>query len=57
MRAPVTFKQADVTRAYKGVVKAGGEVATVEIARDGRIIVRTVGPDASATGPNDWDGA
>lgn len=33
------FKQADVTRATKGVIAAGVPVGRVEIARDGKIVI------------------
>ena len=38
-RGPVAFKQADVSRAVKGVKAAGVPVGRVEILPDGRIIV------------------
>ena len=34
-----TFKQADLTRALRAVVKAGRDVVRAEIARDGRIVL------------------
>lgn len=34
-----TFKQADLTRAYKGVTAAGVEVERVEIDPEGKIII------------------
>jgi len=40
-RAPVIFKQADVTRAVKGVTAAGQAVARVEIDPNGRIVIVT----------------
>ena len=46
------FKQADVTKALKGAVKAGLAVKRVEIDREGKIIVFTGRPDEA---PNDWD--
>lgn len=51
---PATFKQADVTRAAKGVVKAGLTVGRVEIDRDGRIIIM-IGDPETLTEKNDWD--
>jgi predicted aspartyl protease len=46
-KANCTFRTRDVTAAAKAVVKAGLEVARVEIDRDGRIVVVT----GSATVP------
>lgn len=40
-RAPSTFRQQDVTRAVKAVTAAGVDIARVEIARDGRIVIVT----------------
>jgi len=39
MRRPCLFKERDVTRAAKAVLAAGLEIARVEIAKDGGIIV------------------
>jgi hypothetical protein len=38
-RAPAKFRQADVTRAMRGAIKAGLSVSRVEIDRDGKIVV------------------
>lgn len=48
------FKQIDVTRAAKGVVKAGLPVGRIEIDRDGKIVilVQDAPPDTEG---NDWD--
>ncbi|MGR3368819.1 MAG: hypothetical protein ACU0CC_07570 [Sagittula sp.] len=51
---PTIFKQADVTRAVKGVVAAGLSVARTEIDRDGKIVV-IIGAPGSAKDANDWD--
>jgi hypothetical protein len=40
-RAPATFRQGDVTRAIRAAVAAGVDIARVEIARDGRIVIVT----------------
>lgn len=40
MTAPAIFRQADLARALKAAKAAGVEVASFEITRDGRIIVR-----------------
>jgi hypothetical protein len=58
-RGPSTFKQRDVTRALKATVAAGIEVAKVEIATDGTIIVVAASAPViacnSAKGDNPWD--
>ena len=45
-RKPVSFKQADVSRAVKGVKAAGVPIGRVEILPDGRIIVCSDAPAA-----------
>ena len=40
-RAPCTFRQADVTKAVKGVRAAGEAIMRVEVAKDGRIVIVT----------------
>jgi ssDNA-binding replication factor A large subunit len=40
-RAPATFRQGDVTRAIRAAVAASVDIARVEIARDGRIVIVT----------------
>ena len=39
MRRPCLFKERDVTRAAKAIRAAGLDIARVEIAKDGAIIV------------------
>jgi hypothetical protein len=59
MRRPCTFKKTDVTRATKAVLAAGLDIARVEIAKDGAIIVVPGKPDQSADrgseDRNEWD--
>jgi hypothetical protein len=59
MRGPLKFKLRDVTRACRGVRKAGLEVARVEVAKDGSIIVIPGKPQEAthdANGErNEWD--
>jgi hypothetical protein len=52
-----TFRKRDVTAAIKAVIKAGVEVARVEVAKDGKIIVVTGKPSepGPADGANPWD--
>ena len=50
------FRERDVTRAVKGVTKAGREVAQVKIAPDGTIIVLAGKPaDMTKDNGNPWD--
>jgi hypothetical protein len=50
-RRPCLFKERDVTRAAKAVLAAGLEIARVEIAKDGGIIV-VPGKEGPAEDPN-----
>src|SRR5262245_24442550 len=57
-RAPSAFRQRDVTRAIRATRAAGVNIARIEIAKDGRIVIIT--PDALASGgageeENSWD--
>ena len=54
-RAPSTFRQQDVTRAVKAVRCAGVDIARVEIARDGRIIIVVPAVAAQTRDENEWD--
>jgi hypothetical protein len=49
-RGACKFRQCDVTRAVKAVAKAGLAVACVEIAPDGKIVIRT---DTDGAAPGD----
>jgi hypothetical protein len=56
-RAPSIFSQRDVTRAIKATKAAGVDIARVEIAKDGRIVIVTAS-DVAQTGAeedNEWD--
>jgi hypothetical protein len=52
-----TFRKRDVTAAVQAVVKAGVEVARVEIGKDGRIVIIPGKPSepVPADGVNPWD--
>jgi hypothetical protein len=53
-RVPATFKQADVTRALRGAVAAGVEVARIEIdARTGNIVISTPRVHSLSVAPYD----
>ncbi len=55
-----TFKQSDVTKALKAMVKAGIAVGRVEIDKDGKIVIVTARleatPNKEKPGQNEWDG-
>jgi hypothetical protein len=55
-RAPSTFRQQDVTRAIRAVIAAGVDIAQIEVAKDGTIVIVTtaVGPKTGAEA-NEWD--
>lgn len=48
------FKQIDITRAAKGALNAGLPVETIEIDRNGRIVIKTKKSDDDPP-TNDWD--
>lgn len=54
MTAPARFRQEDLTRAVRGVVKAGVRVGSIEIDPNGRIVIL---PESSAPprARNEWD--
>lgn len=47
-RTPAPFRQADVTRAVRGVTAAGVVVGRVEVDREGRIVIHTTDSAAIA---------
>jgi hypothetical protein len=55
MTAAARFKQEDITRAVRGVEKAGIRVGRVEIDRDGRIVILSESAAPPAAAPNPWD--
>jgi hypothetical protein len=55
-RGPCNFRQQDVTRAVKGTVAAGVEVARVEIDKSGKIVIVTGTPvEEDDSTSNEWD--
>ena len=54
MRKPGAFRQSDVTKAVKAVVRAGVEVARVEVANDRRIVV-IAGAARGDKDSSEWD--
>jgi DNA-binding MarR family transcriptional regulator len=59
-RGQQTFKQSDVTKAVKAMVKAGIAVERVEIDKAGKIVIVTAWPEDAANRDkpekNEWDG-
>jgi hypothetical protein len=57
-RGPQTFKQKDLTKAVKAMVKAGISVKRVEIDKSGKIVMVAAKPeDEGGKNPeeNEWD--
>ncbi len=55
-RAPSTFKQGDVTRAVKGAIAAGLDIARVEIDPTGKIVIQLGNGGAKEqAGPGELD--
>jgi hypothetical protein len=54
-RAPLPFRQRDLTRAIRAVAVAGLGIASVEIGPDGKIVVVTQQPAASPPGELDLE--
>jgi hypothetical protein len=56
-RAPSIFRQADVTRAVRAAIAAGVDIARIEIARDGRIVIIAGNsePEGDQREANEWD--
>jgi hypothetical protein len=52
---PATFKETDLTRALRAVLKAGADVERVEIDRDGRIVLVLKNGDKVFPETNEWD--
>jgi hypothetical protein len=56
-RRPAAFRQAAVSRAVRGVLKAGATVARVEIDATGKIVVHCSddAPAPAAANPEEWE--
>jgi hypothetical protein len=56
-RGKLKFKQQDISRAIRAVRAAGVEIGQIEIAPDGRIVIRPGKPAQSDgdAGQNEWD--
>ena len=56
-RAPSIFRQRDLTKAIRGATKAGVNIARIEIARDGKIVIITPADPTQlgAKEENEWD--
>jgi hypothetical protein len=52
-RGPQNFRQSDVTKAVKGVVAAGVDIARVEIDPVGKIVIFASRPNGSSEPPVD----
>ena len=55
MRRPSAFRKTDVTRATRAILAAGLDVARVEIAKDGVIVVVPGKPAEDVSGGGDLD--
>jgi hypothetical protein len=51
-RGPCTFRKCDVTRAVEATLKAGLDIARVEVGREGKIVIVTTKAQGDA-GPHD----
>jgi hypothetical protein len=56
-RSPQTFKQRDITRAVKGAMASGLDVARAEIDKNGRIVVVFGKLDKPMSHDGSWDEA
>jgi hypothetical protein len=45
VRGPLSFKQRDLVRALKALKAVGQQASTIEIAPDGKIVVKIAKPD------------
>jgi hypothetical protein len=56
-RAPATFRQQDVTRAIRAAIAAGVDIARIEVAKDGTIVIVTAADTEPKGEANEWDRA
>jgi len=54
-RTPSTFRQKDVTRAIRAAIAGGVDIARIEVAKDGRIIIVTAVDTEPKLEANEWD--
>jgi hypothetical protein len=54
-RAPSKFRQQDVTRAIRAAIAAGVDIARIEVAKDGRIVIVTAADSGPKAEANEWD--
>jgi hypothetical protein len=54
-RAPSTFRQQDVARAIRAAIAAGVDIARIEVAKDGTIVIVTASQDREPKAENEWD--
>jgi hypothetical protein len=56
-RAPSILRQGDIARAVKAVRSCGVDIARIEIARDGRIVIIDATDAEPPKDENEWDRA
>jgi hypothetical protein len=54
-RAPATFRQQDVTRAIRAAIAAGVDIARIEVAKNGTIVIVTAIDREPKAEANEWD--
>lgn len=60
-RGACTFRQRDLSAAIKAVAAAGMDVRSVEVDKDGKIVIHAAKPEdragSEAAAANEWDAA
>ena len=54
-RPPSTFRQQDVTRAIRAAIAAGVDIARIEVAKNGTIVIVTAIDQEPKAEANEWD--